>query len=84
MVNPALTERISHVSSSRKNGDKHDVATLDDGLKFAGNTGTVAKKLNETMTIKGTGTKADTEYDSSNIKTMVNSNGEMIVAWTRT
>ena len=35
--------------------------------------------MNETLTIKGTGTKADTEYDSSNIKTMVNSNGEMIV-----
>ena len=57
----------------------HQVATMDDGLKFAGNTGIVAKKLNETMTIKGTGVKADTEYDASNIKTMVNSNGEMIV-----
>ena len=70
---------ITGLIIEEKNGDKHDVATLDDGLKFAGNTGTVAKKLNETMTIKGTGTKADTEYDSSNIKTMVNSNGEMIV-----
>ena len=70
---------ITRLIIEEKNGDKHDVATLDDGLKFAGNTGTVAKKLNETMTIKGTGAKADTEYDSSNIKTMVNSNGEMIV-----
>ena len=57
----------------------HEVATLDDGLKFAGNTGTVAKKLNETMTIKGTGTKTDSEYDSSNIKTMVNVAGNMII-----
>lgn len=57
----------------------HEVATLDDGLKFAGNTGSVAKKLNETMTIKGTGTKADSQYDSSNIKTMVNDNGDMII-----
>ena len=70
---------ITRLIIEEKNGDKHDVATLDDGLKFAGNTGTVAKKLNSTMTIKGTGAKADTEYDSSNIKTMVNSNGEMIV-----
>ena len=70
---------ITRLIIEEKNGDKHDVATLDDGLKFAGNTGTVAKKLNETMTIKGTGAKVDTEYDSSNIKTMVNSNGEMIV-----
>lgn len=57
----------------------HEVATLDDGLKFAGNTGSVAKKLNETMTIKGTGTKTDSEYDSSNIKTMVNNDGDMII-----
>ena len=57
----------------------HQVATMDDGMKFAGNTGLAVKKLNETMTIKGTGVKADTEYDASNIKTMVNSNGEMIV-----
>ncbi len=70
---------ITRLIIEEKNGDKHDVATLDDGLNFAGNTGTVAKKLNSTMTIKGTGAKADTEYDSSNIKTMVNSNGEMIV-----
>ena len=70
---------ITRLIIEEKDGKKHDVATLDDGLKFAGNTGIVAKKLNETMTIKGTGTKADTEYDASNIKTMVNSNGEMIV-----
>lgn len=57
----------------------HEVATLDDGLKFAGNTGSVAKKLNETMTIKGTGTKTDSEYDSFNIKTMVNNDGDMII-----
>lgn len=57
----------------------HEVATLDDGLKFAGNTGSVAKKLNSTMTIKGNGTKEDKEYDSSNIKTMVNDNGDMII-----
>lgn len=57
----------------------HEVATLDDGLKFAGNTGSVAKKLNSTMTIKGNGTKEDSQYDSSNIKTMVNDNGDMII-----
>lgn len=57
----------------------HEVATLDDGLKFAGNTGSVAKKLNSTMTIKGNGTKENKEYDASNIKTMVNDNGDMII-----
>ena len=57
----------------------HEVATLDDGLKFAGNTGSVAKKLNSTMTIKGNGTKADTEYDASNIKTVVDGQGDLVI-----
>ena len=57
----------------------HQVATMDDGMKFAENTGLAIKKLNSTMTIRGTGTKADTEYDPSNIKTMVDADGNMIV-----
>jgi autotransporter adhesin len=57
----------------------HEVATLDDGLKFAGNTGSVAKKLNSTMTIKGNGTKEDKEYDASNIKTVVNAQGDLVI-----
>ena len=73
------TNGMTRIVYEDKNGVTHEVATMGDGLKFAGNTGTVAKKLNETMTIKGTGRKLDTEYDSSNIKTMVNGNGEMIV-----
>jgi len=57
----------------------HEVATLDDGLKFEGNTGSVAKKLNSTMTIKGNGSKADAEYDASNIKTVVDANGDLVI-----
>lgn len=57
----------------------HEVATLDDGLKFAGNTGSVAKRLNSTMTIKGNGTKADAEYDASNIKTVVDAHGDLVI-----
>lgn len=57
----------------------HEVATLDDGLKFAGNTGFVAKKLNSTMTIKGNGTKEDKEYDASNIKTVVDAQGDLVI-----
>lgn len=57
----------------------HEVATLDDGLKFAGNTGSVAKELNSTMTIKGNGTKADAEYDASNIKTVVDAQGDLVI-----
>jgi hypothetical protein len=61
----------------------HEVATLDDGLKFAGNTGSVAKKLNSTMTIKGNGTKEDKEYDASNIKTVVMHREIWSSDWTR-
>ena len=54
--------------------DGHEVATLDDGLKFKANIGVtnpVANKLGSTVTIKGTGAEADKNYDSSNIKTKV-------------
>lgn len=71
---------MTRITYTDDKNQSHEVATLDDGLKFAGNTGSVAKKLNSTMTIKGTGTKADSQYDSSNIKTMVNNdNGDMII-----
>lgn len=68
--------RITYTDDKDKS---HEVATLDDGLKFAGNTGSVAKKLNETMTIKGNGTKEDKEYDASNIKTVVDEQGDLVI-----
>lgn len=52
----------------------HEVATMDDGLKFAGddvNT-TVAKKLNDTLQIRGDGTyNAATKKSDGNIQTSV-------------
>ena len=62
----------------------HEVATMDDGLKFAGddvNT-TVAKKLNSTLQIRGDGTydkDKNTVADDGNIKTSVD-NGAVKVA----
>ena len=58
-----------------KNGDNtYEVATMDDGLKFAGddvNT-TVAKKLNSTLQIRGDGTyDASTKASDGNIQTSV-------------
>ena len=58
-----------------KNGDNtYEVATMDDGLKFAGddvNT-TVAKKLNATLQIRGDGTyDAATKTNNGNIQTSV-------------
>ena len=62
----------------------HEVATMDDGLKFAGddvNT-TVAKKLNSTLQIRGDGTydkDKNTVADDGNIKTSVD-NGAVKVS----
>ena len=58
------------------NGKPHEVATMDDGLKFAGDdvNKTVAKKLNETLQIRGDGTydeKNNTVANDGNIKTSV-------------
>ncbi|WP_269915136.1 ESPR-type extended signal peptide-containing protein [Acinetobacter sp. HY1485] len=49
------------------------------GLNFAGNSGdTIAKKLGETLTVKGDGTKADTEYSAENVKT-ISKDGNLVV-----
>ena len=56
------------------NGKPHEVATMDDGLKFAGDdvNKTVAKKLNETLQIRGDGTyDAATKKSDGNIQTSV-------------
>lgn len=52
-------------------GNSQEVATMEDGLNFAGNTGdTIAKKLNDTLTVKGE--LADTE-DASGANLRVDS-----------
>ena len=49
-------------------GKDHPVATLDDGLKFKGDTGDViSKKLNDTLTIKGGQTDASKLSDGKNV-----------------
>ena len=68
-------EKASRIIYNDAKGD-HEVATMDDGLKFAGDdsTATVAKKLNETLQIRGDGTYDATTKkvaDDGNIKTSV-------------
>ncbi|WP_208107260.1 beta strand repeat-containing protein [Mesocricetibacter intestinalis] len=59
-------------------GDPETVATLNDGLKFQGDSGdAIAKKLNETLTIKGGLTDANKLADN-NIG-VVNDNGSLVV-----
>ena len=53
------------------------------GLNFAANSNynnvPVHKDLGETLTIKGNGTKANTEYTSKNIKTRTDADGNVII-----
>ena len=49
------------------------------GLTFAGNSGTVTKKLGETVTIKGEGAKDDSAYSGENVKTVVDEKGNLVV-----
>ena len=76
---------ITRIVYTDKNGQNpQTVATLDDGLKFAGDDAskTVAKKLNETLQIRGDGTydkEKNTVADDGNIKTSVD-NGAVKVS----
>ena len=72
--NLAGTDMTRIVYTDKDGGNPQTVATLDDGLKFAGddvNT-TVAKKLNSTLQIRGDGTYDETTKQSNgNIQTSV-------------
>lgn len=76
------TDMTRIVYTDKDGGNPQTVATMDDGLKFAGddvNT-TVAKKLNSTLQIRGDGTYDETTKQSNgNIQTSVE-NGTIKVA----
>ncbi|EFM97204.1 Autotransporter adhesin [Actinobacillus pleuropneumoniae serovar 10 str. D13039] len=53
----------------KPNGDKEEVATLNDGLNFVGNDGKViAKKLNKTLAIKGNLSTAVKDVTANNLR----------------
>lgn len=57
------------------NGKPHEVATMDDGMKFVGNDGKkVSRKLNTTLSIKGGITNADALQNASTKNLGVRSN----------
>ncbi|WGE61020.1 ESPR-type extended signal peptide-containing protein [Actinobacillus equuli] len=72
------TDGMTRIVYTDPNGTKHNVSTLNDGLSFVGNTGgAVAKKLNETLTIKGELAEAGAAT-AENIR-VDNANGDLIV-----
>ncbi|WGE56342.1 YadA-like family protein [Actinobacillus equuli] len=65
------------------NGTKHNVSTLNDGLSFVGDTGNpIAKKLNQTLTIKGN-LDVDADVTDKNLR-VDNVGGALIIKMART
>ncbi|MDY4010138.1 MAG: YadA-like family protein, partial [Fusobacterium gastrosuis] len=78
--------KIVNVAKGKDDTDAVNVSQLKEysntitntGLNFAANSGdNIHKNLGETLTIKGTGTKADELYSSENIKTKINNDGSL-------
>ncbi|MDE8033936.1 YadA-like family protein [Actinobacillus equuli subsp. equuli] len=71
-------ESKTRIVYEKPNGDKEEVATLKDGLHFVGDNGDViAKKLNETLAIKGNLTST-AEVTDKNLR-VDNEGGQLIV-----
>ena len=54
------TNGVTRIVYTDKDNKKHEVATLDDGIKFVGNNGDKALKLNKQFTIQGADANKDT------------------------
>ncbi|MBE6079532.1 MAG: hypothetical protein E7204_01585 [Veillonella sp.] len=71
---------ITRIVYEDENGEEHTVATLEDGLKFAGDTEnvTIAKKLNETLEVKG-GISDESLLTDNNIGVVAQDKGGLTV-----
>ena len=71
---------ITRIVYEDENGEEHTVATLEDGLKFAGDTKdvTIAKKLNETLEVKG-GISDESLLTDNNIGVVAKADGGLTV-----
>ncbi|MDD7410821.1 YadA-like family protein [Fusobacterium gastrosuis] len=70
-VEDGLTNKITDIKNNTVN------ELTEKGLNFAANSGEVHKNLGEKLTIKGSGTKADEQYSSENIKTKIDKDGNL-------
>lgn len=71
------TDGITRIVYKDEDGTDHEIATMDDGLNFTGDTEnvTIAKKLNETLSITGGITKADQLTTEDNIGVVASDSG---------
>lgn len=65
--------RLTYTDQS---GKAHDVATMDDGLIFAGDTGTVSRALNSTLTLSGGETDTTRLSSGQNIGVVANKDND--------
>ncbi|OAQ15818.1 hypothetical protein F480_02905 [Bibersteinia trehalosi Y31] len=77
-INGKDGETLTRVVYTDANGTTHEIATLDDGLKFKGDTGEViAKKLGETLEIIGR-TDVNANVTDKNLR-VDNENGQLVI-----
>ena len=86
VTSPTYLDKLD--AAAGDNNTKHAAVNVTDlkntadgltekGLKFDANSGGVkTNKLGSKVTVKGEGTKADTEYDGTNIKTIISQTGD--------
>ncbi|UOO81751.1 YadA-like family protein [Uruburuella testudinis] len=71
-------ESKTRIVYTKPDGSEEEVATLNDGLNFAGNQGdTIAKKLNDTLTVRGD-LDNDAEASAANLR-VDSEGGELVV-----
>ena len=77
-----LTDQVNHAVTNTTTNITNNLTAK--GMNFVGNDGQVIhKNLGETLGIVGGGTKADSEYSTTNIKTVKDANGNISVMMDR-
>ena len=75
-VNGKDGETMTRIIYTDPNGANHEVATLDDGMKYTGDSGSAAVKLNKTVNIVGGQTDASKLSTDANIGVVASQDGD--------
>ena len=75
-VNGKDGETMTRIIYTDPKGANHEVATLDDGMKYTGDTGSAAVKLNKTVNIVGGQTDASELSTDANIGVVASQDGD--------
>ncbi|MBV4397398.1 hypothetical protein KU392_09055, partial [Advenella alkanexedens] len=70
---------ITRIQYTDPDGKDYEVATLNDGLNFAGDIGSISHKLNETVSLTGGVDDADKLSDDANIGVVAGSAGGLLL-----